>query len=509
MIINKALRITTVLSILLLLVIGAFAQVDVPRKTKAITYPLDEDITVSFRGTTRFPRMKGNAKIKRTKKNGTEIKLSVSKMPRPFELGTGYATYVLWAISPTGQVDNLGEIKRRGFFEFDSKISVTTPLQTFALIITAEPHFLVSRPSQEIMLENLRPSSRSGRSIATTTSISYFGNSSDYFRDARTPQIAEVNYRRTPISILQAKQAIALAKFAGADRDAPDDLREAQTLLNNAENGWKAGRGEEYVDIAARKAISTAVRAENTSNARKEAREKRNLKMRRDAELRTAEDKYDAAQREIAELKAALSGETRSLELSERDKENYLAQIKSLKDENDRLRREAEEARIKLAKFEAKQQLIEEQKAKIQRAENMKTATANLMNALRSYGSVSQTDRGIVLTLSENYWSGVRVSSFSEDGDTKLNNLAGTIANAGNYKIFVESHVDSKGTPEALKLLTEERAQAVSDKMISKGIDQDKIEAKGFGPDLPVVDNSTWANRDKNRRVQIILVPNS
>ena len=156
MIINKALKFTTVLSILLLLALGAFAQVDVPRKTKAITYPLDEDITVSFRGTTRFPRMKGLAKIKRTKKNGTEIKLSVSKMPRPFELGTGYATYVLWAISPTGQVDNLGEIKRRGFFEFDSKISVTTPLQTFALIITAEPHFLVSRPSQEIMLENLK-----------------------------------------------------------------------------------------------------------------------------------------------------------------------------------------------------------------------------------------------------------------------------------------------------------------------------------------------------------------
>jgi len=508
MIINKALKFTTVLSILLLLAIGVFAQVDVPRKTKAITYPLDEDITVSFRGTTRYPRMKGNAKIKRSKKNGTEIKLSVSKMPRPFELGTGYATYVLWAISPTGQVDNLGEIKRRGFFEFDSSIQVTTPLQTFALIVTAEPHFLVSRPSQEIMLENLRPSSRSGRSIATTTSVSYFGNSSDYFRDARTPQIAEVNYRRTPISILQAKQAVALAKYAGAERDAPEDLREAQTLLNNAENGWKAGRGEEYVDIAARKSISTAVRAENTANARKEARAKRNEKMRSDAELRTAEDKYDAAQREIAELKSALSGETRSLELSERDKENYLAQIKSLKDENERLRREAEDARIKLARFEAKEQLIEAQKAKVEKAATIRTNAANLMNSLRGYGSVTETDRGIVLTLAENYWSGVRVSSFSEDGDTKLNSLAGTLANANDFKIFVESHVDSKGTPEALQLLTEERAQAVSDKMISQGVSQDRIESKGFGSNLPIVDNTTWANRDKNRRIQIILVPN-
>ena len=86
------------------------------RETKAITYPLDEIVMVSFRGTTRFPRMKGEGKIKRTSKNGTEIELSVSKMPRPFELGAGYATYVFWAISPDGQVDNLGEVKTARVF---------------------------------------------------------------------------------------------------------------------------------------------------------------------------------------------------------------------------------------------------------------------------------------------------------------------------------------------------------------------------------------------------------
>ena len=77
-----------------------FSQLDVPRRTTAITYPLDEPVMVQFRGTTRFPRMKGDARMRRTSRNGTEIELSVSKMPRPFELGAGYATYVLWAISP-------------------------------------------------------------------------------------------------------------------------------------------------------------------------------------------------------------------------------------------------------------------------------------------------------------------------------------------------------------------------------------------------------------------------
>ena len=104
-------------------------QVDVARRTTAITYPLDEIVNVQFRGTTRFPRMKGEAKIRRTSRNGTQIELSVSKMPRPFELGAGYATYVLWAIGPDGQVDNLGEIKRRGFFEFDSN---RLPLESFS-----------------------------------------------------------------------------------------------------------------------------------------------------------------------------------------------------------------------------------------------------------------------------------------------------------------------------------------------------------------------------------------
>ncbi|MBA2494346.1 MAG: hypothetical protein H0V31_06585, partial [Acidobacteria bacterium] len=216
----KLSKIIPLFSVLFLLSVTIFAQVDVPRQTTAVTYPVDETVYLQFRGTTRFPRMKGEAKIQRTKKNGTEVELSVSKMPRPFELGAGYATYVLWAISPDGQVDNLGEIKRRGFFDFDSKISVTTPLQTFALIITAEPHFLVRRPSRAVMLENLNPYAKSGRTLATTTAIQYFGNSSDYFSDARTPEIAEIDYSKTPSTILQAKQALALAKYAGAQRDA-------------------------------------------------------------------------------------------------------------------------------------------------------------------------------------------------------------------------------------------------------------------------------------------------
>lgn len=511
----KAIKFFSICLFILSAVIFSFGQVDVARQTTAITYPQNELVYTQFRGTTRFPRMKGEAKLKRTSRNGTEIELSVSKMPRPFELGAGYATYILWAVSPDGQIDNLGEIKRRGFFEFDSKISVTTPLQTFALIITAEPHFLVRRPSQAIMLENLSPYSPTGKTIATTRAIQYFGNSSDFFRDARTPEIAEIDYSKTPSTILQAKQAVALARYAGAERDAGDEYQQASTLLQNAENSWKAGRDEQAVDITARQAIGLAVKAENTAAARKEAREKRNEQTRQDAEIREAEGKFVDAQNEAADLRAELARETRNRELAERDALNYANQIKDLREENGRMREElgkirveAESSKAKLAQIESERQAADQQREKEDRVARLEANQIVLLQSLKRFGTVSRNERGIVLTLPENYWAGTRASSFTPTSDPKLGSLSEMLASNTEYRITIEAHTDDKGTPEELQTLTQARAQAIADRMSSFGVTQDRMQVKGLGAALPVVPNSTNANRAKNRRVQVILVPN-
>ncbi|HEY8560838.1 MAG TPA: OmpA family protein [Pyrinomonadaceae bacterium] len=494
--------------------IFTFGQVDISRQTTAITYPLDELVITQFRGTTRFPRMKGEGRIKRTNKNGTEIEVTVSKMPRPFELGAGYATYVLWAVSPEGQIDNLGEIKRRGTFEFDSKISVTTPLQTFALIITAEPHFLVRRPSQAIMLENLSPYSPTGKTIATTRAIQYFGNSSDFFRDARTPEIAEVDYQKTPSTILQAKQAVALARFAGAQRDAADELQQAEALLKGAEDAWRASRPEESIDIAARQAISAAVKAEQTAVARKEARERRNEKTKQDAEIRQSEEKYTDALNQVADLKAELARETRNRELAERDSANYANQVRELREELGRVREELGRIKVeqqndkqKIQQFEnekiAAQQQIEQQN----RVAQFQANQGALLQNLRQFGTVRQNERGIVLTLPENFWTSARVSSFAPTAQTKLTSLAQLLASNPDYRIAIESHTDNRGTPEELQTLTQERAQAIADMIVSSGANQDRVEAKGLGATLPIAANTTVANRAKNRRVEIVLTP--
>jgi outer membrane protein OmpA-like peptidoglycan-associated protein len=495
-------------------VIFTFGQVDVARQTTAITYPLDELVITQFRGTTRFPRMKGEGRIKRTNKNGTEIEVTVSKMPRPFELGAGYATYVLWAISPDGQVDNLGEIKRRGTFEFDSKISVTTPLQTFALIITAEPHFLVRRPSQAIMLENLSPYSPTGKTIATTRAIQYFGNSSDFFRDARTPEIAEVDYQKTPSTILQAKQAVALARFAGAQRDATEELKQAETLLQTAENAWKASRPEEMIDITARQAISAAVKAEQTAIVRKEARDKRNEKTKQDEEIRQSEEKYTDALNQVSELKAELARETRNRELAERDAANYANQVRDLRDELGKLREELGRIKVeqqndkqKIAQYETEKREVQQQIEQQNRVAQFQANQGILLQNLKQFGSVRQNERGIVLTLPENFWTSARVSSFSANAQAKMTQLAQLLAGNPDYKISIESHTDNRGTPEELQTLTQERAQAIADKIISLGANQERVEARGLGATLPVAANTTVANRAKNRRVEIVLTP--
>ncbi|MDQ2747166.1 MAG: OmpA family protein [Acidobacteriota bacterium] len=512
---NKSFNFIAIIFAVFLLSFPIFAQVDVARKTTAVTYPLDQVVLTQFRGTTRFPRMKGDGKIKRTSKNGTEVEVSVSKMPRPFELGAGYATYVLWAISPDGQVDNLGEIKRRGFFEFDSKISVTTPLQTFALIITAEPHFLVRRPSRAVMLENLNPYTQNGKTVATTTAIEYFGNSSDYFSDARTPEIAEIDYSKTPSTILQARQAIALARFAGAQRDAADDLQQAETLLQSADEGWKAGRAEADIDVTARQAISTAVKAESTAAAQKVARDKRNERSRQDADIRQSEEKVSVAQNDLAEVRAELARETRNRELAERDALNYSNQVKELRDELGKLREQlgktkvdAETVRAKLEQIENRQQEDVKQQEEANRAAQIQANSGILMQSLRRFGTVNQTDRGIVLTLPENFWATTRTSSFAATADSKLTTLSQVLANNADYKITIESHTDNKGTPDDLQTLTQERANGLMNKLTAAGVPQQRIEAKGLGASLPIAANTTNANRAKNRRVEIILAPN-
>src|SRR5215211_6033468 len=379
------------LSACLVFVSVAVAQQDVERKTVAITYPLEETVTVKFRGTTLLPRLKGEAKVRRAGRRGTRIELSVEDLPRASELGGIYTTYILWAISPDGHVDNLGEIKRGGSVFVDSKIDVTTPLQTFALILTAEPHFLMKVPSRMVVMENLPPQKPNGSQVETVD-VRYIGNSSDYFRDVRVPELADRDYRETPVSLLGARQAVSLAKYAGASQDAAEELRIAEDHLQAAEKAWRLNQPVAEIDLEARRATSSGAHAEEVALARKAARKNREEIRRRDEAVRSAEQTAEASQREVGQLRAALEKEQRARELAERDTgtandqlREKRVEIAQLRDDIATLRAESDAAKLKLARFEGEKQAETARVEADRKAAERRTAEATLKETLAKY----------------------------------------------------------------------------------------------------------------------------
>src|SRR6266481_9622473 len=317
---NRSLKLSIAFAWIVILIsaLGVWPHNNTRRTTIAITYPLDQTIEVPFHGTTRLPRLKGSARVRRQGRRGTRVELHIDNLPRAYELGGVYTTYVLWAISPDGHVDNLGEIKRSGSGLIDSKIDVTTPLQTFALVVTAEPHFLVHSPSRMVVMENMSPVNLRDAQ-AETSRIQYIGNSSDYFRDSNVPQIAESDFRDIPVALLGARQALNLARYAGADRDAPDELRRAEADLQQAESALRMRQPDREIDILARQAISSGAKAEDMALVRRASRERREDLERRDLAVRQAEESTATANQEISRLKSELDNERHARDLAERD----------------------------------------------------------------------------------------------------------------------------------------------------------------------------------------------
>ena len=497
------------LSACLLFVSAVVAQRDVERKTVAITYPLDETVTVKFRGTTVLPRLKGEAKVKRAGRRGTRVEFNVDDLPRASELGGIYTTYILWAISPEGHVDSLGEIKRSGSSFVDSKLDVTTPLQTFAMVLTAEPHFLMKVPSRMVVMENLPPQRANG-SLVETADVRYIGNSSDYFRDVRVPEIADRDYRTTPVSLLGARQAVNLAKYAGASQDAAQELQTAEERLQEAEQSWRLNESTAEIDRKARLATSAGASAEEVAMVRRAARINREEVRRRDEAVRAAERSADASQREVGQLRAALEKEQRARELAERDLGTANDQLREkrvevaqLRDEIQALRSESDAAKIKLARLEGEKQAETARVEAERRATERRAAEANLKETLAKYGTLKETATGFRLVLSESIWTSTRAATLATASAAKLEPLAALLASNPDYQILIEAYTDNKGNEVTLQQLTQERARVLSDRFQSAGVDPMRIQANGMGASNPLAPNTTVAGQRKNRRVEI------
>jgi outer membrane protein OmpA-like peptidoglycan-associated protein len=490
------------------------AQADSRRETVAVSYPLEQTVSLKFRGTTRLPRLSGSAKVRRTGRRNTRVELSVDNLPRAYEVGGIYTTYVLWAISPEGRADNLGELKRSGSQFINTKIDVTTPLETFALIVTAEPHHLVRTPSRMVVLENLPPRDP-GDALISTVPVQYIGNTSDYFRDSRVPDIADRDMLRTPVSLLGARQAVSLARYAGAERDATQELNEAKAMLAQAENAWRLNQSEAEVDVAARRAISLGVKAEETAELRAAARKRREEKAASDRAISDAEETAAEAGRTIQQLRDSLRREESAREMAERDAANANQQLRELRNENARLREElagvrneGDAARLKLARIEGERAAEQARVEAERRAAQQLQALASLKSSLARFGTVKETAQGLVLVLPDTLWAGARAAELTAKAQAAtVEPLAALLANNPELRVRIEAYVDARGDASELQRLSQDRAEALAGRLVSSGVDGARIQANGMGGSNPVAANTTPAGRTRNRRIEITLTP--
>ncbi|MCA1621388.1 MAG: OmpA family protein [Acidobacteria bacterium] len=507
-------RMTTATLALLLCAASALAQADIRRETVAVSYPLEQTVSLRFRGTTRLPRLTGSAKVKRTGRRNTRVEMNIDKLPRAFELGSIYTTYVLWAVSPEGRADNLGELKRSGGMFVDTKIDVTTPLETFALIVTAEPHYLVRSPSRMVVLENLPPRDP-GDAQVNTIPVQYIGNVSDYFRDSRVPDLADRDYVRTPVSLLGARQAVSIARYAGAERDATPELRDAQSMLEQAENAWRLGQSESEVDTLARRAISLGVKAEETAELRAAARKRRDEKAASDRAISEAEETAAQSGRTIQDLRDRLRKEESARELAERDAASANQQLRELRGEVARLRdelagvrTEGDAARLRLARIEGERAAEQARVEAARRATQQQEALGNLKASLARFGTVRETAQGLVLVLPDAVWSGARAAELTPKAvATTIDPLAALLANNPELRVRIEAFVDARGDASELQRLSQDRAEALAGRLVSSGVDGARIQANGMGTANPVSANTTPAGRTRNRRIEITLTP--
>jgi outer membrane protein OmpA-like peptidoglycan-associated protein len=489
------------------------AQVDSRRETVAVTYPLDQQVSLRFRGTTRLPRLKGEAKVKRSGRRNTRVELDIENLPRAFELGSVYTTYVLWAISPEGRADSVAEIKRSGSSFINTKVDATTTLETFALIVTAEPHFMVRSPSRMVVLENLPPRAPGDAQVATVP-VQYLGNTSDYFRDARVPDLADRDFIRTPISLLGARQAIQLARFAGAERNAPTELRDAVAALEEAENAWRLNGAEADVDVKSRTAIRLGVKAEESAEIHAAARKRRDEIATRDNAVREAEDAAAEASQQIKDLRDSLRREESAREIAEREAANANQQLREMRAENARLRDElqtvrsqSDDARIRLARMEGERAAEQSRVESERRVAQARNALSELKSSLARYGTVRETSQGLVLVLSDALWSGARAAELTpKAAATTVDPLAALLANNPDIRIRIEAFADSRGDESTLQKLTQDRAETLAGRLVSAGVDGGRIQANGMGTTNPVAANTTPAGRQRNRRIEITLI---
>jgi outer membrane protein OmpA-like peptidoglycan-associated protein len=489
----------------------------VSHTTKAMNYRrAGGSAKVSFQGTKLMPTSGGDAKVE-AKNNRMAIEAKFYRLDDATKFGLQYLTYVFWAVSPQGRAENLGEITLKNG---EAEIKADTDMQTFGMIVTAEPYFAVTQPGNMVVLENSVSTGAAGKVEDIDATYELLGPGAYSSSNTKIDNAIFGIDRSTPLELFEARNALRIARNAGADKYAPAAWAKAQQQLSAAEDTYRQKRDRKLIDSSSKDATETA--EESRVMAVKQ-------KAQEDAQAKIAGEKQAAEQRE-AQARADATAEVQRRQQAEQERQ----QAEQAKAEAERMKQEAQQAAQEAARqkqeADAARQaaLVQQQAAESQaqqaaqakavaeaETEKARQAAAKAeaekaqlrAQLLQQFNAVLQTRdsaRGLIVNMSDVLFD-TGSADLKPGAREKLAKISGILLAHPGLTLQVEGHTDSVGTDEFNMELSGRRADAVRDYLAQEGVAASTMTAKGFGKTQPVASNDTPEGRQRNRRVELVV----
>jgi outer membrane protein OmpA-like peptidoglycan-associated protein len=488
----------------------------VDRTAKAVNYShRNGSTTIDFQGTPLLPAARGEAKVE-SKQGYMEVEVEFDSLAPATRFGPEYLTYVMWAITPEGRATNMGEVILNGT---KSKLDVTTELQAFGLIVTAEPYFAVSQPSDVVVMENSIRKDTVG-TVEVIDAKYQLLKRGQYTTNVLPADLkAVVLDKNTPLDLYEARNAVQIAKWAGAQTSATESFDKASKLLAQAESAKTTNAGTKAIAMAAREAVQTAedarlITLKNQADDRLAQERAASAGREANANTAAANARADANSAERARTAAEAQTERTNLQAkldatlaAQRATDEARAVAERTKAEADRLKAETDRVAQQAARDKQAAELASQQaatNAAAQSEREKQELRSKLATQLNSILQTKDTAKGLVANMPDVLFETAQYS-LKAGAREVLAKLSGIVLAYPSLMLDVGGYTDSVGTDASNQTLSENRAGAVRDFLISQGIVRTSIASHGFGEGSPVATNDTVAGRQQNRRVELVV----
>jgi outer membrane protein OmpA-like peptidoglycan-associated protein len=482
----------------------------ISRSVQAVNYEHRSGSSkLDFAGTSLMPGANGEAHVN-SKRGSISIDAYFGNLQGPTTFGTEYLTYVLWAISPEGRAVNLGEVLVGN--DDRSKLHVTTDLQAFALIVTAEPYYAVRQPSNAVVLENVVREDTKGTSEAVNAKYELMERGgyipTGYKFD---PVVLNTNL---PLEFFEARNAVRIAQSEGAEQYATDSYQRAVQLMNTAD-GYATDKHIDRKPLIAvsREAVQTAedaraiaVKKEGEVRLANERQNSADAQAQSQAQADDARRQKEQAQSDAAQAQAAKA--QADLDAAKARSDAADSQEATAKAQSDMANSQAASATaLSAAQADAEQSRLAAQQAQLnaQQADTDKAAMrTKLSEQLNSILQTRDSARGLIVSMSDVLFDTGKYS-LKPGAREKLAKVAGILLAYPGLNIEVGGYTDNVGGDSMNQTLSENRAGSVRDYLVQEGVATSSVSAKGFGNTLPVASNDNSAGRQQNRRVELLV----